>query len=88
MEVVSAPQILATLPLSYRNTDGAALSFTPRPLKPAKEKAHSPTPIGQEGRRGDALIVVCFLCTTRACWSVHNKYPASWDRGKAKAAPI
>ena len=32
-EVVSAPQILATLPLSYRNTDGAALSFTPRPLK-------------------------------------------------------
>jgi hypothetical protein len=34
-EVGSAPQILATLPLSYRNTDGAALSFTPRPLKSA-----------------------------------------------------
>ena len=27
-EVGSAPQILATLPLSYRHTDGAALSFT------------------------------------------------------------
>ena len=35
MEVVSAPQILATLPLCYRNTDGAALSFTARPLKSA-----------------------------------------------------
>jgi hypothetical protein len=34
---VSAPQILATLPLSYRNTDGAALSFTPSHPKPAKE---------------------------------------------------
>jgi hypothetical protein len=30
-EVVSAPQILTTLPLSYRNTDGAAPPFTPRP---------------------------------------------------------
>jgi hypothetical protein len=30
-EVVSAPQILATLPLSYKNTDGAAPPFTPRP---------------------------------------------------------
>ena len=46
-EVVSAPQILATLPLSYRNTYGAAPPFTPRPPKPAKEKAHSPAPIGQ-----------------------------------------
>ena len=34
-EVGSAPQILARLPLCYRNTDGAALSFTPRPLKSA-----------------------------------------------------
>jgi hypothetical protein len=32
---VSAPQILATLPLSYRNTYGATLSFTPRTLKSA-----------------------------------------------------
>jgi hypothetical protein len=30
-EVGSAPQILATLPLSYRNTDRAAPPFTPRP---------------------------------------------------------
>src|SRR5215208_3241243 len=37
MEVVSAPQILARLPLSYRNTDGAAPPFTPQPPKPAKE---------------------------------------------------
>ena len=36
-EVGSAPQILARLPLSYRNTDGTALSFTPRLPKSAKE---------------------------------------------------
>ena len=36
-EVGSAPQILATLPLSYRNTDGAALSFTLRPQKALAE---------------------------------------------------
>ena len=29
-EVGSTPQILATLPLSYRYTDGAALSITSR----------------------------------------------------------
>src|SRR5215203_5421444 len=45
-EVGSAPQILATLPLSYRNTDGAPFSITPR-AKLAKE---SPAP----GRMGEA----------------------------------
>jgi hypothetical protein len=43
---VSAPQILATLPLSYRNTDGAAPPFTPRP-RSQQRKAHSPASIGQ-----------------------------------------
>ena len=38
-EVVSAPQILATLPLSYRNTDGGSAFVHAAPLKSAAAAA-------------------------------------------------
>ena len=50
MEVVSAPQILAPLPLSYRNTDGAAPPFTPHPRSQQRRKPMAPIGPGPPAR--------------------------------------
>jgi hypothetical protein len=71
-EVVSAPQILATLPLFYRNTDGAALSFTPRP-RSQQRKAHSPTPIGPEPSARQPPLPVCGCSSRRRSWCGHPR---------------
>src|SRR5215207_6445256 len=49
-EVGSTPQILATLPLSYRNTDGAALSFTSRPQRAQRRQGAAARGLRASGR--------------------------------------